>query len=284
MPRIFSIIVKRAAEAVVGAINFRADQRAGFRLNVVGSWSALARPVIGFRALLTPITATTLERLGFRVSASASGTAASPLQRAGFRAMNSSSGTTSKPVQRGEARIVRHWAILNGVYGATTVAELATGGRTDWANDNNALGKHDGVSATLAGDALAARAGTLQLNYADFPNKDQLTVTAVRVRFFHRLQGTLANNGDQQLQVGVLGSWHQVLQSVVADVDNLAAGNVFALTVDWGGTPGTGKITSWSDLNNLYAQVLASCGAAELHTHTLDAVELEVDANRTDTL
>ena len=160
---------------------------------------------------------------------------------------------------------------LVGRYGANAVAETAVAGRTDWTNDANATGVRNGSSAGFAGDALGARGGQLELDYADPVGKDSLVISSARLLFYVQVAGTLLDNADVQLRYAIGGGAFVTAATITGDVNALTVPRVVDLTA---------LATSWPLVASVRAAVRADAGLGETWTAALDAVELEVIASR----
>lgn len=174
------------------------------------------------------------------------------------------------------SRIVRTTAVLNGAYGANAWVETPVGGRSDWTNEVNATGRANGGFATLTGDALAARGGRLDLDYANFVGKSQFTIISVLLRFYAKMTGAPALG----LTTPISFQW-----SKSATINTVATRNV---NFDSVATPIevdiTASITGWADLDAIKTYVSASTALAETPVISLDAVHLVVNAESVVTL
>lgn len=158
--------------------------------------------------------------------------------------------------------------------GANAVVETAVNNalgqpRTDWANDNDSLGLHNGVTADFAGSAIE-QGGRLDLSYLDLTGLTDLVIDAVRMHFYVRVAGTALNNADVQLAWSK-GAGLTTLETITSDVDSLVTPRSFTLPA--------AQFNSWAAVNSAQAHVRASSGIGELWTAELDAVELEVVAH-----
>lgn len=162
--------------------------------------------------------------------------------------------------------------------GGNAVTETAVGGRTDWASDANAIsgtnGIHDGSNATFAGNLLGARGGQLELSYPNSVGKSELTITSAKLYFYGSVSGTLLNNADVQLKYDI-GAGFVTLETITGDADFSATPKVHDITA---------SLNTWAKFDALRAAVSASSAAAETWSATLDAVEIEILASRTDSL
>lgn len=272
--RIFPVVVKKVTQIVSGAAtNFISAAVTGFRATAVLT-ARVERVISGFAVLGSPAALVSAARAGLRLTTAITASMA-PSVRGGFRGANRSSGTAKPPGLAG-LKMTQVSYTLNGLYGANAVVEEATVGNA-WQSDPNAAGKHNGSSATLAGDVLNAQAGRLVLSYADFPNKSLLTITAVKLEFYVRSSGTVLDSGDLRLQWrrSGLDPW-TTLETISGNVDALTTPRIFDVTAG---------VSGWTDLDNIQTAVFAHADAAEnLIQYQADAVELRISAGRTDTL
>lgn len=287
--KIFPVIVKRVAAASRAV----ARVTTGLRLSTVVDIIA-AKIQAGVSITRTVIEMATLERVGVVLSTKNTGaasvsvapgvrvstangpmTSAKPLHRAGARlSTRNSPMDPSKPLSRGAARITQTVITLNGVYGGEGVTEEAVGGRTDWANDVNANGKKDAVVASIAGGVGGARGGRLVLDFPAFPNKDGLIISQVRLVYYFRQFDTSLNNGSTKPQ------WRKVstdgwttLQTYAGNINRLVAGDVWVIIP----TP------TWSELGTIQAALEFDAALGETFKSELDAIHLEIDAEKVET-
>lgn len=158
--------------------------------------------------------------------------------------------------------------------GADSVAETAVGGRTDWASDANAAGIHNGSNATFVGNALGARGGQLELSYPNSLGKSDLTITSATLYFYGSVSGTVLNNADVQLKYDI-GAGFVTLETITGNADFSVTPKVHDISA---------ALNTWAEFDALRAAVSASAALGETWSATLDAVEIEILANRTDTL
>ncbi len=187
-------------------------------------------------------------------------------------------GPTSTPIKPA-ANLTQIKYTLDHTSGANAVTEVL-GSDGGWTSEANAGGVHNGSDAAFAGQALNARDGTLILAYADFVNKTDLTITQVTLSFYRMfVSGTLLNNAFVRIGYRTDGSTTNANSTVVLATftgDQASTPLVYDITTDIGG--------SWTKLNGLVVQVNATAALGELWTAALDAVEVNVLAERTDTL
>lgn len=191
----------------------------------------------------------------------------------GVQVTNVTTGTPLKPEPIAGCEVVQITFDLTSTTGAATVAETAVGGRTDWANDSNATGLPDAVTATIAGNALAARGGQLEFTYADQSGAhSELTISSVTLLFRVSQAGTIGANGDLRLLWRKSGAF-VTLQTITGDVALADISHVI-----------TGSITSWADIDAIEAAVRFESALGETQTATCDAVSLVVVASVTDVI
>lgn len=157
--------------------------------------------------------------------------------------------------------------------GANAVTETAVGGRTDWTADADAVGLHNGVQASMTGNALGARGGQLELSYPDALNKSELTITSATLHFYGNTTGTVLNNADVRLLYDV-GAGFVLLETITGNAD---------FTVTPKSHDISAALDTWAKHDALRAAVFASAALGETWVARCDAVELELTATRTDT-
>lgn len=146
-----------------------------------------------------------------------------------------------------------------------------------WTNPANAQGVNNGTMATAAGDLTASRNYVLTLNYADFRSKDDLVITAARLRFYARQDGTSLNNGNLIYKWSTASTGTVTALTIAANADHTVTPYVVDLFA--------AGVTTWADLDTLAASVsLVLPSATNLVNASVDAVTLEVIASRTDNL
>lgn len=152
-------------------------------------------------------------------------------------------------------------------FGSNSVTQTAVGGRSDWAAIANASGANNGTNATIAGNALEARGGRLNLAYADIPDFTTFgfTVVSAHLDFYTSQAGTTLGNGNLQHQYSVGGAI-TTLATFTGNVTNNPA------TYDI-----TSAITSQATLDALTAYVPVSYAIANLSSSTCDAVVLRME-------
>lgn len=145
-----------------------------------------------------------------------------------------------------------------------------------WTNPANAIngtdGLHNGSSATCAGSVGGNTFG-IELDYLDHVNKSELTITDAKLHFYCSVTGD--NTG---LRSSMALSYNIGAGLVALETVN---GNFNALT-----TPRTHTIplTTWAQFNALKARVVETCAAVSNGvTASLDAIEIEITAVKTDT-
>lgn len=193
-------------------------------------------------------------------------------------------GVSAKPVIRQHLTAATTAANLTQItYNLThrsgsSAATEANGpcGRQDFDTPANAQGIHDGTLCVCAGNAVAARCGRLDLAYADFTNKTELTIASVKL-FFYYSQNSLAAASS-------LGGYN------FGGADTQLFSNAALTSVNFTASPQEFDITAavagnWTNLNNLRTYIIADIAALAVNDNiNVDAVELEVIATLTDTL
>lgn len=200
------------------------------------------------------------------VSTLNSGALAKPASNAGVHASGRSTGS-SKPPQTPGFDITRTSVVLVHTSGATSVTESGTG---DWLNETNALGAVNGTIATIAGQTGQTKSRYMYLSYADFANKSALTIRKVELRFYVRQQGAGLNTGHLELLWRKNGGAMTSLETITGDVNGLTTPRTFDIT---------SGVSSWSDLDGLESIVQFESGPTELHSASVDAVLLYVEAD-----
>ena len=280
--RVFPIIKK----VVAAAINFRVDVKSGVRTGTALSVMAAQARAATLTAL-SPFSGVVENRPALRASEAHSGTTQESVKTAS-RTSPVATGSNDTTLHKPAGDVLRVTYDLVHRSGANAVAQTAVNGRSDWTNPANAQGDWNNVLAAFAGNALGARSGRLDLDYADFPDKADLTITAARLFFYGRVFGTLGNNATVILQ-WTRGGATLPLQTITGNLDFLAgAGGSNGLEFDILGTPLGGPlaagIESWDHLNSLRTFITADAALGEIWGAEIDAVALRVVATRTDLL
>lgn len=136
---------------------------------------------------------------------------------------------------------------------------------SDWTNPDDATGRRDGQSASIASDVALPKDGTLALSYAAFQSPS-LVIVSVKMRFYVAQAGTATANGGLELYDG-----DTLLQAITGDQDALTAPIEFDRTSNYG---------TWASLDGLQAKVRFNVGLVTLGqvVARVDAVEVEVVA------
>lgn len=144
-----------------------------------------------------------------------------------------------------------------------------------WTNLTNCQGVHDGASATSAGAALGA-SRKLRGDYANSSAKGDLTITAFRLHFYAATTGDATGLlSDATLSYNV-GAGEVTLEAIAGNFDNLTTPRTYDLFA--------AGVDSWAEYDALQAFVLHEYAAASIGvTCSVDAIEVEVIATRTDT-
>lgn len=173
--------------------------------------------------------------------------------------------------QRPAVRVTQDRIILQAVWPANAVQQVAMGGRSDWTNITNATGKPNGTVSTLTSNALGNRGGALQLDHQNAVGKASLSITSAEVRYYYRQEGTVLDNGNLTLQYDKGGPQTTVVTEK-GNVDFLTSPRVVPLPA--------GYLASWADVDAFRATVIATYGLVAGIVDSLDAVELVVNAER----
>lgn len=156
-------------------------------------------------------------------------------------------------------------------------ANAQVGSAGDWQNPANAQGFPNGGYATMTGDLLATRSGTIHLTFPDFLDKRDLDVQAVELRLHYAIANTLLGNGNLTWEWRVNGGAWTSLGTQNTNVDQLASPRVVPLPT----------VTSWADVATVEARVTGSTpilASLPPLQYTVDAAELVVTASLTDNL
>lgn len=272
--RIYPTIVKRFIQGAPGAGFIASLIRSGIEL--MDRFTLLGGTILsGISASAADYRLRTAQTPGFIIDLSGVDGAAMPAQNPAL-----DHKTVIEQFQTPETpalELVRLTYNLTHRSGANAVTE-ANGacGRQDFDTPANAQGLANGTLSTCASAALAARCGRLNLAYANFANKSELTITQVNLHFYYSQNSLLSCVSTGGFNFG--GADTQLFSNAVNTVVN-------ALT-----TPQTYNITasvagSWTDLDNLRTYVIAEIGAlSPTEKVEVDAVELEVIASKIDNL
>lgn len=152
---------------------------------------------------------------------------------------------------------------------AASVAQVAAGGRSDWANPGNAAGPPNAVNATIAGNALAARGGRLNMTMQTVNGKDVLTLTAATLTFHITQAGTVLDNGDVQVGYRDQSNVDRVLATFAGDVTTPQTFDIFGMP----------DVDVPSDLGLIRPYVTFVSAALETQTATCDAVTVAATAH-----
>lgn len=204
------------------------------------------------------------------------GTMAIPEHRSGLVAENKLTGVVI-PEARPGPEIEQLTFDLTHRRGAASITEVLVGD-SGWINESNAAGEPNGGFATLPNPTgVANRFGTLVGAHDDFVGKSSLTITAVRLRVYIRVAGTVANNAEVAPEYDLGNATAiTILETITGNVDSIASPRVYDLTAH--------RAWSWTDLNNFRSRCRALKQPAENWTVELDSMQLEVIATRTDVL
>lgn len=264
-------------------------------IGAVGTSSVQALEAVAVTASLRDAAASNAQQnpgMALAASLQAVSPSSIPLAPAVAMAANGASGDAAKPAQspgiNTSARIsefnspqVPSVDIVQVVYNlshrsGSNAATEANGpcARQDFDTPANAQGLHNATVCACPGNALAARCGRLNMAYADFVGKSELTISQVQLHYYTNVTRLLSAS----MTLGYnIGAGDVTLEVVSATANNLTAPRTHDITAAIGG--------DWSKLNALVSHVIADLAALALNdTVQVDAVELEVTASRTDSL
>lgn len=271
--RAWRSVTRAGAATPAGAASWLARPRAAARASVV----LRSLRTVGAGVTITPASArllSTIRPAGRLTPIVASTTRVAA--RSAARATPIGNAAPSRPQPTGAARIQRISYSLAHRSGVEAITQEAVAGRSDWASTANATGRADGVTATLASNALGARSGRLVASLVDLTGKTALTITSVRLRVHASLTVVALATGSLTVTYRAsTGGADVVLDTRTATFDALATGIEYDLTAIVGG--------SWATLNALEATVAVSLGASLGSSAALDAIELLVDASAVQT-
>lgn len=194
---------------------------------------------------------------------------------------NKSSGSNSKPIGIPGGKIIQTKVDLLQTVNATSVVQTAVAGRSDWTTISNATLAPDSDNSlppttptncsNIAGSALSAIGGRLDLSYAATAGKTTLTITKVELLFYVRQNGTVANNGNLVTQWSKGGA-PITLQTITADVNNIGTPIVYDITA---------SATTWAEIDSIKTYVSFSVAQLNVTTANVDAVQRRVTATLT---
>lgn len=175
-------------------------------------------------------------------------------------------------VEEGHAT-TQHFFQHESTDGSNDVTQVPRSGRTDWTNIANAAGEPDGLLATISGSLAGARAGELVFAYPDFAASalSTFTIRTVRLHFYVRQTGTVANNGTFELEVTDNGV-RTKLETITSNVNNLTTPRTFDVT---------SILSTWTKLDTAGVRVPFIVGGGNPIVADVDAVVLEIVADRT---
>jgi hypothetical protein len=273
------VVIRKTKTAAAGAANWLAEVTPGLRLGARLE-SILGHVHAGVDVREAPAQLLAGQRIGLLLTGHAEAAARAD-QRPAPRITNRSAALW-KPPQTPALAVTQIRDTLEHRRGGNAVAETAVAGRTDWTGDANAVsgtsGRRDGVLASIAGNALEARGGRLDLSYPDHPDRTGFTISSVRLHFYVKQASTVLNNGDLRLAYGLDTDPPDstLLETITGDVDALTVPRTFDITaaVQASGS----SAVQWAVLQGLRTSVRFESAAAEVQTADVDAVEVEIDA------
>ena len=267
-------IIAKAAQVVAGAANYLGRSKVGLQfrtaINIVGG-----KVRAGFAITKQVLNLSVRVGAGFAFSLRQTGLYRA-IVRPGFAFASRSTINAARPPLRGSFKVTQTMVNLVRTVGAATVVQEAVATRSDWTTPANAQGKRDGTTSTGAGNALGARGGKLVGTPPPSVNKGALDITSVLLNFYVSQAGTVAGNGTLQLGYRISGGGDVVLATLTADTASLTTPLSYNLTAVVG--------NSWPVADTL--KWFVSFNTAILNTSTVacDAVELVIQANKTETL
>lgn len=254
------------------ALNFISRVRAGIKVSARAVMIA-ARKTVAIRISALVAILRMQVKTGIRVVGLYNGTA-QVLVKNGIKVSNRSTGSSAKPQAKAGFKVTETFVRLQRYVGAASIVQEAVGGRSDWANPNNATGINNGVNATFAGNALGARGGRLVGSYAASVDKAALTITLVQMRFHVSQSSTVLNNGTLRLGYRINGGGDVLLAAITDNQNYIGSSLQFDLTSVVGG--------SWAALDTLKSFAETNTPLGNTSAAAVDAFELYVEANKTE--
>lgn len=258
-------VVTRIVEAGGQILNFRGDTPVGLTATPRIDMGPVAEQPVGLAVEQAPWTVASRVPVGVTASGRADLTSSPPAPVAAQVTPRIDMGPVAHQPVAG--RVTHFIADVTRLDRPANVTETSTGGRTDWTNDANATGYHDGTVATITGNAVGSRGGQLELSgYRPVAGKNDMTLDVAELRFYLAVSGTLLNNAEVRLlwRPGSTGAW-TVLQTITGDVAALTTPIVHSIRP---------SLSVPSDLTTIQAAVSMQAAALETYTVQLDAVEL----------
>jgi hypothetical protein len=260
----------------VGGVNYLFKNKAGIKIQTIFK-AIIGFNVAGIKISQAPFRLLMKQNPAFKIRTFASGFSKKEIINAGIKVVTSVSGLF-RPTQRPAFKLTQvSYNLIRTVGG--NLATLTTPNTQGWTNPNNAIsgtnGRRDGVNATFTGNVLAARNGTISLDYANLVKKSELTISSVKLRFYYQTAGTVLNNGDTRLYFTLDGINFNILAQIAGDKNVSVVPDEFNIT---------SSISSWNDLDNIVCGVICVSAVAETWTCNLDAIEVEIIASKIDIL
>jgi hypothetical protein len=269
----FNVIKKGVA--AIGGVNYLFKNKAGIKIQTIFR-AIIGFNVAGIKISQAPFRLLMNQKPAFKIITFVNGFSKKEIINAGIKVVTSVSGLF-RPTQRPAFKLTQVSYNLTRTVGGN-LATLTTQNTQGWTNPNNAIsgtnGRIDSVNATFTGNVLAARNGTILLDYANLVNKTELIISSVKLRFYFQTAGTVLNNADVQLKWNKGGA-DISLATITGDTNASVTPNEYDIT---------SQIASWSDLDNLQTKVLCDSAVSENWTCKLDAIEVEIIASKIDIL
>lgn len=268
--KIFPIIKKIVTEIVGGTANWLPAQTPGIAVSTVAT---LPTPEVNAGVAVSEAskTARIAQTPGLSVSLLGATGAASATQTPALA--QSTVIQDHKTSQTPAMDLVQVTYGLTRRVGSNAAANL---GPDNVTNPNNANGIHDGTNATTAGNLTAARDFNLELSYANAVGKSELAITAASLSLYMSVSGDATGLQSTVTVSYDIGAGYVVLETITGNFTNISTPRIYSLT---------GILDTWTEHDALKVKVRhQTIIAATLVAGTLDAVELEVSASKTDAL
>jgi hypothetical protein len=262
-------VVERVDDVVNFTVRHRPAVRVRSRLDAIAARPAARTSIVRAVGVLLVVG----QAAAGRVTAAVSGATSAAVALAP-RAAGKAAGVAARPLALDRARVERVTIALR----RTTHADGTFVGGTGWTNAARATGKPDGVVAEFARNSLANRSGVLEcyLPVDAGADKDALAITRVRLRLYWAFAAPALSNAE--VTVTLLDRHGaEVLSFRRTTAVNALGGQTFDVTA--------ARAWTWELLGNLPVRFDASVSLGGSQTIVeVDAVELLVDASRTDDL
>lgn len=267
--------IKKIVSSVVGSINFLLVTKPSITLQTILS-VLVSENKIGAKISQPPFTLLVEENPAINIITSAVGEADQEINTPSLNISSVNSAIVKSP-QTPSFDLQQLIYNLTRTVGGNS-ASLSTTGTQGWTNASNSVsgtnGRKDSLNATFTGQALATRNGTISIDYENLINKNELIIRSVILKFYFQISGTTLNNGDTQLKWNKGGADFSLI-TITGNENSSVTAEEFDIT---------SEISSWTDLDNLQTKILCSSTVAETWSCNLDAIEVEIIANKTDVI